>query len=102
MDWRWRSSRGGGCRGTAEFAYVRWIGTGQRLEDVGHVQIDRERELAVWAMALAALAARVGSVYGYFSNQFQGHAPASARAMQQLIGQKPVEPRTLAAQTSLF
>ena len=87
---------------TAEFAYVRWIGSGQRLEDVGHVQIDRERELAVWAMALAALGARVGSVYGYFSNQFQGHAPASTRAMQKLIGQKPVEATALAAQTSLF
>jgi len=87
---------------TAEFAYVRWIGTGQRLEDVGHVQIDRERELAVWAMALAALAARVQSVYGYFSNQFQGHAPASARAMQRLIGQKIVEPENLGAQRTLF
>ena len=87
---------------TAEFAYVRWIGTGQRLEDVGHVQIDRERELAVWAMALAALAARVQSVYGYFSNQFQGHAPASARAMQRLIGQKIVEPDNLGAQRTLF
>ena len=51
---------------------------------------------------LAALAARVGSVYGYFSNQFQGHAPASTRAMQKLIGQKPVEPEGLGAQTSLF
>src|SRR5439155_15743594 len=71
---------------TAEFAYVRWIGTGQRLEDVGHVQIDRERELAVSAMALAALAARVGSVYGYFSNQFPVHGTASARAMHQLVG----------------
>jgi uncharacterized protein YecE (DUF72 family) len=87
---------------TADFAYVRWIGTGKRLEDFGRVQIDRDRELAVWAMALAALAARVGSVYGYFSNQFQGHAPASARAMQQLIGQKPVEPEALGAQQSLF
>ena len=66
------------------------------------VQIDRERELAVWAMALAALAARVQSVYGYFSNQFQGHAPASARAMQRLIGQKIVEPDNLGAQRTLF
>src|SRR2546427_683069 len=51
---------------------------------------------------LAALAARVQSVYGYFSNQFQGHAPASARAMQRLIGQKIVEPDNLGAQRTLF
>ena len=87
---------------TADFAYVRWIGSGPRIEDVSAVRINRDKELSVWAMALAALAARVTSVYGYFSNHFQGHSPASARMMQQLIGQKPVEPAELGPQTSLF
>jgi len=89
---------------TADFGYVRWMGTGggKRIEDFSRVQVDRERELSVWAMALAALAARVERAYGYFGNQFQGHAPASARAMQRLIGQKPVEPEQLGAQTTLF
>ncbi len=87
---------------TADFAYVRWMGTGKRIEEFSTVQVSRDTELSVWAMALAALAARVTTVYGYFSNHFQGHGPASARAMQQLIGQKPVEPRSLGPQTSLF
>ena len=87
---------------TADFAYVRWMGTGRKIEDVSAVQVNRDKELSIWAVALAALAARVTSVYGYFSNRFQGHSPASARMMQQLIGLKPVEPQALGPQTSLF
>jgi uncharacterized protein YecE (DUF72 family) len=87
---------------TAEFAYVRWMGTGKKIEAFSAVQVNRDRELSVWSMALAALAARVPAVYGYFSNHFQGHAPASAREMQRLIGMSPVEPDKLRSQTSLF
>lgn len=87
---------------TADFAYVRWMGSGAKLEDFSAVQVNRDRELSVWAMALAALAARVPTVFGYFSNHFQGHAPASAREMQRLIGVSPVEPEQLRSQTSLF
>jgi uncharacterized protein YecE (DUF72 family) len=89
---------------TADFAYVRWMGggSGKKIEDFSSVQVNRDRELSVWAMALAALAARVPAVYGYFSNHFQGHAPASAREMQRLIGARPVEPEQLRSQTSLF
>lgn len=90
---------------TTDFAYVRWMGTGgtgKKLEDFSTVQVNRDRELSVWAMALAALTARVPAVYGYFSNHFQGHAPASVREMQRLIGLRPVEPERLGSQTSLF
>jgi uncharacterized protein YecE (DUF72 family) len=78
---------------TADFGYVRWIGPGS---------VSADRELSVWAVTLAALAARVSVVYGYFSNHFQGHAPASVREMQRLIGVAPVEPDKLQTQTRLF
>jgi uncharacterized protein YecE (DUF72 family) len=87
---------------TTSFAYIRWLGTGGKFTDFSSVRINRDRELSVWAMALAALAARVPAVYGYFSNLFQGHAPASVREMQRLIGVRPVEPDRLASQTTLF
>jgi len=87
---------------TTDFAYVRWMGTGRKIEDFSRVQVNRDRELSMWAVALAALAARVTAVYGYFSNHFQGHAPATAREMQRLIGLEPVEPEKLGSQTSLF
>src|SRR2546426_9292854 len=65
-------------------------GGGPRIEDFSRVQVNRDRELSAWAVALAALAARVTEVYGYFGNHFQGHAPGSVREMQRLIGLRPV------------
>lgn len=87
---------------TADFAYVRWVGPDRRIEDYSRVVVDRQHELGMWAFALAALAARVTTVLGYFNNHYQGHSPASARAMQVLLGQRPVEPNSLADQTELF
>lgn len=87
---------------TADFAYVRWMGTKRMIDDSSTIQVSGDSELSLWAMALAALAARVPTVYGYFSNHFQGHAPASAREMQRLIGMSPVPPERLKSQTSLF
>lgn len=87
---------------TADFAYVRWMGPDRAIEDYSRVQVDRGVELGQWAAALAKLAARVTRVHGYFNNHFQGHSPHSARVMQQLLGQPPVEPRQLADQAELF
>lgn len=87
---------------TADFAYVRWMGEQRRITDFSYVQIDRDSELAAWAQALEALAARVRTVYGYFNNQYQGHSPQSARAMQQLLGQAVVAPEMLQEQVELF
>ena len=87
---------------TADFGYVRWMGPDRRIEDYSRVVVDRQQELGMWSVGLAALAARVTAVHGYFNNHFQGHSPASARAMQALLGQRPVEPAALADQTELF
>ncbi len=87
---------------SADFGYVRWMGSDRGIEDYSRVVLDRQQELGMWAVGLAALAARVSAVHGYFNNHFQGHSPASARAMQDLLGQRPVEPASLADQTELF
>ncbi|MBI4420584.1 MAG: DUF72 domain-containing protein [Gemmatimonadetes bacterium] len=87
---------------TSDFSYVRWMGPARKLTDHSRVQVERTRELTVWANALRVLAERVGVVYGYFHNHFQGHAPASAREMQRLVGIEPVEPAMLREQAELF
>ena len=51
---------------------------------------------------IAALANRVKTVYGYVNNHFAGHSPASARELQRLLHQRPVEPDQLGEQMSLF
>ncbi len=87
---------------TADFAYVRWLGTGKRLVDFSFAQLDRDREIELWAETVRTLAGRVNRIYGYFSNHFQGHAPHSARAFQRLVGQEPVSPEALREQVELF
>jgi uncharacterized protein YecE (DUF72 family) len=87
---------------TADFAYVRWMGERRRLTDVSRVQIDRERELEAWGQALRSLGERTGAVFGYFNNQYQGHGPESARAMQRLLGLDAVAPELLQEQVELF
>lgn len=89
-------------RPTADFAYVRWLGPTRDLVDHSRVQVDRSRESEMWAEAIRGLTTRVGRVFGYVSNQFAGHAPASARALQALLGQRPVPPEQLGDQLVLF
>lgn len=87
---------------TADFAYVRWMGGGRRITDFSRVQVDREQELLAWGQALRSLGERVGTVFGYFNNQYQGHGPESARAMQRLLGLDVVAPELLQEQVELF
>lgn len=87
---------------TADFAYLRWEGTGRKLQDLSRPQIERDRELEVWTGVVRRLGERVGTIYCYFDNQFQGHAPHSAREFQERLGQSPVSPEALKEQAELF
>ncbi len=87
---------------TAPFGYIRWEGTGRRLTDVSKPQLDREEELDLWEKVVATLSARVSTIFGYFDNQFQGHAPHSARSFQERLGQEPVLPEAMREQAELF
>jgi uncharacterized protein YecE (DUF72 family) len=89
-------------RPTADFAYVRWLGPDRDLVDHSRLQVDRSRDLAVWADAIRRLQDRVKTVYAYMSNFFAGHAPASARMLQHLLGQSPVPPERMGDQLTLF
>lgn len=89
-------------RPTADFAYIRWMGPNRDLVDYSRVQRDRTRELEAWCGAIASLAKHGCAVYGYVNNYFAGHAPASVRQLQSLLGQRPVDPSELGEQMSLF
>jgi uncharacterized protein YecE (DUF72 family) len=41
-------------------------------------------------------------VFVYFSNFYEGHAPASANKLKELFGQKTVEASSMENQKSLF
>ncbi len=87
---------------TADHAYVRWMGPDRSITDFSRIQVDRSREVESWSTALWGLSQRVRSVYGYVNNHFAGHSPATARDLQRLLGQKPVDPGELGEQMTLF
>lgn len=88
-------------RPTADFFYVRWMGPDREITDYSRVQFDRSEEIRAWSEALKS-AANTRDIFGFFNNHFAGHSPSSARAMQVLLGQQPVDPETLRRQRSLF
>jgi uncharacterized protein YecE (DUF72 family) len=88
-------------RATADFLYVRWMGPDREITDYSRVQFDRSEEIRAWSVALKC-AANTKDIFGFFNNHFAGHSPASARELQRLLGQQPVDPETLRVQRSLF
>jgi uncharacterized protein YecE (DUF72 family) len=87
---------------TADFLYVRWMGPDRAIVDYSRIQVDRSRELELWAGVLWALAVKGRSVWGFVNNHFAGHSPESARELQRLLRQTPVDPAQLGEQLTLF
>jgi uncharacterized protein YecE (DUF72 family) len=85
----------------ADFAYVRFMGA-RDLTRFDTVQRPQDRNLALWAEAVRRLQERFERVYVYFSNFYEGHAPASANKLKTLLGQNVVPPSALDNQQSLF
>ena len=86
---------------TTDFAYVRWMGA-RDLTRFDDVQRPRDANLERWAAAVERLSERLPAVFAYFSNYYEGHAPASANRLKRLLGQPIVTPDDLEDQPSLF
>lgn len=89
-------------RPTADLLYVRWMGANRDIVDYSRIQIDRTQALEQWAGVLWPLALKGVKVYGYVNNHFAGHSPQSARELQRVLRQTPVDPESLGEQMSLF
>lgn len=85
----------------ADFAYVRWMGE-RDLTRFDSVQRPQDANLQLWSELLTEVCAQVTSVYAYFSNFYEGHAPASANKLKRLFGQTTTEAADLEDQPSLF
>jgi uncharacterized protein YecE (DUF72 family) len=69
-------------RVTTDFAYIRLLGKRSAVPgDFSHVRIDRDRELALWAGRIRGYLARGVTVFAFANNRYQGHGPATARAL---------------------
>lgn len=83
------------------FAYVRWMGA-RDLTRFDTVQRPQEANLYWWNLLIEDLQKRGVSVYAYFSNYYEGHAPASANKLKKLCGEEVIEPKVMETQPSLF
>jgi uncharacterized protein YecE (DUF72 family) len=88
-------------RPTADFAYIRWMGE-RDLVRFDTVQRAQDENLRAWHETISELRRRTSSVFAYFSNFYEGHAPASANKLKRLLGQPIVEASSLEDQPSLF
>jgi uncharacterized protein YecE (DUF72 family) len=84
---------------TADFAYIRFMGE-RDLETFDRVVRPQDAHLQMWKTEIERIEA--SSVYIYFSNFYEGFAPASVNKLKELFGQKIVEPSSLETQKSLF
>lgn len=71
---------------TADFVYARLIGdreaTEAACERFDRVVLDKDESLDRWARTLVELAPRAKEVHAYANNHYQGHGPATIRALQ--------------------
>jgi uncharacterized protein YecE (DUF72 family) len=86
---------------TGDFLYIRWIGQHQQFASMDRERIDVSDRLEVWKRHLDPLLPRVSSLWGFFNNDYAGHAPATARRWLARLG-LPVPSIEKPAQGKLF
>jgi uncharacterized protein YecE (DUF72 family) len=86
---------------TAEFAYIRWMGA-RDLVRFDIIQRAQDENLERWKHLITRLQAQVSDIYAYFSNFYEGYAPASANKLKRLLNQPTTEAADLEKQPSLF
>jgi uncharacterized protein YecE (DUF72 family) len=72
---------------TAPFTVIRWLGRRSDIERFNGLQIDRTKELTVWASRVRRFLDAGVDVYGYFNNHFAGHSPASVRQFEEMVAE---------------
>lgn len=82
-----------------DFAYVRFMGE-RDLTTFDKVVRPQDAGLRIWKEEIERLEAK--DVYVYFSNFYEGFAPASAGKFRELCGQKTIDVEALENQGSLF
>jgi uncharacterized protein YecE (DUF72 family) len=84
---------------TTRFAYLRLMGV-RDLPRFDRIYRDRTDELQRWASKIAHLGA--SEVFIYVDNYFEGHAPATANKLKEMLKVPLVDPEELDPQGSLF
>ena len=84
---------------TTDFSYVRFMGE-RDLTSFDKIYRHQDTNLQMWSDEIKKIKAK--EIFVYFSNFYEGHAPASANKLKKLLGQEIIEAETLENQGSLF
>ncbi len=84
---------------TADFAYIRFMGERDLLK-FDKIYRPQDANLQMWKDEIEKIKAK--DVFVYFSNYYEGHAPASVNKLKEFFGQQTIKPETLENQASLF
>lgn len=82
-----------------DFAYIRFMGERDLLH-FDKIYRNEDTVLQIWKDEIEKIKAK--DIFVYFSNFFEGHAPASVNKLKKLFGQKINEASDLENQGSLF
>lgn len=86
-------------RRTADFSYIRFMGERDLLK-FDKIYRPADTNLRIWKEEIERIEAP--DIFVYFSNFYEGHAPATANKLKELLGQKINEAAALDNQGSLF
>ncbi len=82
--------------------YLRWLGDPRDQPELAKLIRERDAELDAWADAIRAMEGEKDVVYGFPNNDYQGHAPETARRLQARLGLPVTRPGELRQQRDLF
>ncbi len=73
-------------RRTTDFLYIRFLGRHGQFATKTHEVIDKTDDLKAWLAQVEPHRSEVGEIYGFFNDEFAGHAPATARKLMGMLG----------------
>lgn len=75
---------------TADFTYIRWLGDRKGIEELtttwDKTIVDRKSDLENWVEACRSFLKKKIRVFAFANNHYAGHAPATIRLFESLIG----------------
>jgi uncharacterized protein YecE (DUF72 family) len=74
---------------TTDFLYIRWIARHNVIPHPGHEVLDRSERLQSWLALIKANLDGIDHVFGFFDNDYAGHAPATCNRFIALAGLPP-------------
>ena len=86
---------------TADFVYIRWIGRHGQYDLKDHERVDPTPRLEKWWSDIQSRQDEIQEIYGFFNNDFAGHAPATCNRFRELVG-LPTQNLTPPQQGRLF